>query len=171
MLVFQYGSNCLENEINSPERLCGDAKFVAIAEAKDFELAFDVQSINRGCAASDIVTRPGSTVWGVLYDVPDYLIGRKTAEAKDRKSFDAIEGEGKNYARKTLTVQRADGVTVSALTYTVKRPEAGLKTNLTYVRLIVAGLREHKVEEGYIAKVKTIASTNNQEIAFEVAKL
>ena len=44
VLVFQYGSNCLESEINSKERLCGDAKFTAIAQTvEDFELAFDVQ--------------------------------------------------------------------------------------------------------------------------------
>jgi hypothetical protein len=44
-LVFQYGSNCSESEINSGERLRGDAKFVDITETvEDFEIAFDVQS-------------------------------------------------------------------------------------------------------------------------------
>ncbi|MGA2299947.1 MAG: gamma-glutamylcyclotransferase family protein [Candidatus Acidiferrum sp.] len=81
-LVFQYGSNCLGSEINSNNRLCGDAQFLDIAETvEDFELAFDVQSAGRGCAASDIVRRPGGKVWGVLYEVPDYLIGCKIAKA------------------------------------------------------------------------------------------
>lgn len=41
-LVFQYGSNCSEREMNSQERLRGEAKFVDIAETtEDFELAFD----------------------------------------------------------------------------------------------------------------------------------
>ena len=31
-LVFQYGSNCLDSQINSTDRLCGDAKFIGIAE-------------------------------------------------------------------------------------------------------------------------------------------
>ena len=77
-LVFQYGSNCLDSEINSKDRLRGEAKFVDIAETvEDFELAFDVQSTKRGCAASDIVRKNGGKVWGVLYEVPDYLIDRE----------------------------------------------------------------------------------------------
>jgi len=34
-LVFQYGSNCLESQINGKDRLCGDAKFVGTAETVD----------------------------------------------------------------------------------------------------------------------------------------
>jgi hypothetical protein len=52
-LVFQYGSNCSESEMNSEARLCSDARFIDIAETvEDYELAFDVQSTGRGCAAS-----------------------------------------------------------------------------------------------------------------------
>ena len=88
-LVFQYGSNCLDSEINSKNRLRGDAKFAGIAETvQKFELAFDVYSEKRSCAASDIVKKLGGKVWGVLYVVPDCLIARETAKACGRKSFD-----------------------------------------------------------------------------------
>src|SRR5690348_12595760 len=97
MLVFQYGSNCLEAEINGLKRLCGDAKFVDTARADNFELAFDVMSRNRSCAAADIVPKPGGIVWGVLYEIPDELIYRHTAKLRGRKALDAIEGEGINY--------------------------------------------------------------------------
>jgi cation transport regulator ChaC len=172
-LVFQYGSNCLESEINGESRLRGDAKFLDIAEtAEDFELAFDVQSDLRGCAASDIVRKPGGKVWGVLYNVPDYLVDRQTAQAGGgRKSFDKIEGEGTNYKRETITVRRPSGQIVSALTYTVRYPKPGLKTNIAYVRHIVHGLREHGVSDEYIARVKAIAKANNPEIADEVEML
>jgi cation transport regulator ChaC len=171
-LVFQYGSNSLDSEINSKERLCGDAHFVDIAETvEDFELAFDVYSTGRDCAASDIVRKPGSKVWGVLYQVPDRLIARDTAKTCKRKSFDAIEGEGTNYKRETIKVRRPNGETVLALTYTVKCPKPGLRTNIDYVRYIVSGLREHKIAEKYIAEVKAIASANNPDIAADVAKL
>ena len=170
MLVFQYGSNCSESEMNSRERLRGDAKFVGIAETvEEFELAFDVQSTKRRCAASDIVRKAGGKVWGVLYEVPDYLITRETAKACDRISFDGIEG--KNYKRETIKVCRSDGEVLSALTYTVRCPTPGLKTNIDYVRHIVQGLREHGVSDEYIAKVKAIASANNQNISAEVEKL
>ena len=171
-LVFQYGSNCSEREINGRDRLRGDAKFVGIAETvEDFEIAFDVDSTNRGCAASDIVRKPGGKVCGVLYEIPDYLIRRSSAQAHGRKSLDAIEGEGTNYKRDMIQVRRPDGQIIEAFTYTVISPKPGLKTSVNYVRLIVHGLREHKISDEYIAKVKAIAAVNNPEIAAEVEKL
>ena len=73
-----------------------------------------MQSTKRGCAAADIVRKHGGKVWGVLYDVPDYLINRETAKARGRRSFDEIEGEGKNYNRETIKVRRQNGNIVSA---------------------------------------------------------
>jgi hypothetical protein len=171
-LVFQCGSNCSESEMNSKTRLRGDARFVDIAETvEEFELALDVQSAGRGCAASDIVRKAGGKVWGVLYEVPDYLIHRETAEARKRKSFDQIEGEGTNYKRETIQVRRKNGDIASALTYTVRNPKTGLKTNIDYVGHIVRGLRDHKAPDEYIAKVKAIAVANNPGIAGEVQDL
>jgi hypothetical protein len=44
-IVFRYGSNSLNSEIDSALRLCGDAQFLEIAETlEEFELAFDVWS-------------------------------------------------------------------------------------------------------------------------------
>jgi hypothetical protein len=171
-LVFQYGSNCSEMQINGNDRLRGDAKFVGIAEtAEDFELAFDVYSTGRGCAASDIVRKPGGKVWGVQYEVPDHLISRDTARAVARRSFDALEGEGTNYKREAIQVCRQDGQVLTAITYTVRAPQAGLRTNSEYVRHIVTGLREHAIPEEYVAKVKAIASANNPDIAAVVNDL
>lgn len=171
-LVFQYGSNCSESEINSPLRLRDDAEFEGIAETiEDFELAFDVYSTKRGCAASDIVRRPGGKAWGVLYNIPDNLIRRDTAPP-GRKSLDAIEGQCTNYKRETIKVRRhPEGDIVEALTYTVKDPQPGLRTNLAYVRLIICGLRDHNVPNEYIAKVKAIAKANNPGISAEVERL
>lgn len=107
----------------------------------------------------------------MLYDVPDYLIYRHTAKAQKRKSFDQIEGEGTNYRRETIHVRRQNGDIVAALTYTVTNPKPGLKTNIDYVGHIVRGLRDHKVPDEYIAKVKTIAAENNPSIANEVEGL
>ena len=172
-LVFQYGSNCSESEINGQGRLRGDARFVGIAETvDDFELAFDVQSTKRYCAAADIVRGTGSKVWGVLYEVPDYLIGRETAKAYGRKSLDAIEGEGRIYRREPIFVRRLDGEVVPALTYTVINPQPGLKTNINYVRHIVCGLRAHEgIPSEYIDKVKAIAAANNPDIAADLEYL
>ncbi|MGH9342363.1 MAG: gamma-glutamylcyclotransferase, partial [Terriglobia bacterium] len=112
---------------------------------EDFELAFDVWSCKRGCAASDIVRKLGGKVWGALYEVPDYLIARETAKARRRKSLDAIEGAGTNYKRETIKVRRPNGAIVPTLTYIVTSPKPGLKTNIDYVRHIVTGLRERSL--------------------------
>jgi len=171
-LVFQYGSNCSESQINGKDRLCGDARFVGKAETvDDFRLDFNVWSKNRNCAASDIVISSGSKVWGVLYDVPDYLIGRDSARDQHRRSLDAIEGEETNYKRESIAVRREDQQVVQALTYRVINPKAGLRTDLEYVGFIVAGLREHGVPEVYISQVKRIAETNNPDIAGPLANL
>ena len=70
-----------------------------------------------------------------------------------------------------IEVRRPNGETVTALTYTVKSPQANLKTNLAYVAHIVAGLREHGVNEEYIVAVKAIAIANNPEIKAGVRAL
>jgi hypothetical protein len=146
VLVFQYGSNCFDSEINGKNRLRGEAKFIDIAETvEDFELGFDVWSCKRGCAASDIVRKLGGKVWGVLYEVPDYPIARETAKAHRRRSLDAIEGEGTNYTREKIKVRRPNGEIVVTLTYTVITPKCGLKTNVDYVCHIVSGLRERSL--------------------------
>lgn len=171
-LVFQYGSNCSESQIHGKDRLCGDAMFIDIAETvDDFRLAFDVWSTGRYCAASDIVDSPGSKVWGVLYEVPDFLLERKSAAAQNRKSLDAIEGEGTNYKRETIAVRQNSGPIVKALTYRVRNPKPNLQTSLEYVEHIIEGLRERGVREAYINQVKKAAATNNPAIATQVQEL
>jgi len=171
-LVFQYGSNCSEDQMNGDKRLRGDAKFLCIAETvDDFQLRFNVWSNRRECAAADIVTWPGSKVWGVLYEVPDYLIDRTTAAPYKRKSLDAIEGEGTNYARQPISVKSPEGQVHRAITYCVINPRPGLKTSIEYVRHIIGGLREHEVSEEYLAQVKSIASANNPAIASQIQSL
>lgn len=89
----------------------------------------------------------------------------------DANSLDAIEGEGINYERKNIEIQKPDGQIVTALTYTVINPQAGLTTNIDYVRYIIVGLRERSIPDAYIEKVKGIARANNPRIAEEVDRL
>ena len=172
-IVFQFGSNCSTSEINSAKRLDGAAVPIGIAETvDDYELAFDVWSKGRNCAASDIVATPGSKVWGVLYEIPDNRIRRDTTP-HGTKSLDEIEGEGRNYERRSICVRRPDNGVIEAITYTV-RPASlrnNIQTSLDYVRLIVQGLRENGVSAGYIGRVKTIATKNNPSIAKEISEL
>lgn len=107
----------------------------------------------------------------MLYEVPDFLVERKTAAEHNRKSLDEIEGEGTNYAWHSIAVRSETGQILTAVTYRVINPRPDLKTSLEYVRLVVSGLRERGVVEEYVAKVKAIASANNPTIASQVEQL
>jgi len=172
-IVFQYGSNCLESEINSDKRLKGRASFIDIAESiEHYKLNFNVYSQNRKCAAADIVrTDENKTVWGVLYNIPDQLLSRETAST-NTKSFDAIEGEDKNYRRHWLLIRRPNGEISTALTYVAIRPKKRVKrTSLEYVKLIIEGLREHNIPDDYIDEVKDVVKTHSPRLAKKIINL
>jgi hypothetical protein len=105
VLLFQYGSNCDEGQINGKNRLRGDAHFISIAQTvDDFKLVFDAWAKGRRCAAADIVLAPANKVWGVLYEIPHYLLRRETAYKRDGRAMDDIEAEGKVYKRESISV-------------------------------------------------------------------
>jgi cation transport regulator ChaC len=165
-LVFQYGSNMSVARLNHADRLAGDAKVVGIATTiEPFELAFTVWSKTNACAAADIITgKAGRSIYGVVYDIPDFLLSRESARKHNRKSLDSIEGEGTNYVSKTIDLSKADGAKLTAITYVVKDPSAGLKTSLAYVQHIFDGLEEHNMPEDYRQYVVSRVIENNPEL-------
>jgi hypothetical protein len=169
-LVFQYGSNTLSARLNSPERLCGDAKDLGLVRTEEnFELHFNVWSRGNNCAAADLKRGSGRPIWGVLYDVPDGLIARDTAG--NRKSMDAIEGS--KYRRGPISVLRENGTRIEdlVLTYTVINPKSGLRTSLTYAAHIIRGLRGHAAPNDYLNYVKDRVVANNPQLAAEIEDL
>jgi hypothetical protein len=171
-LVFQYGSNADPNRLNSHDRLRGDARSVGTAYTEDsFQLDFTVWSDRNNCAAADIVPGGGRTIWGVLYEVPDFLIRRDTAG--DRRSLDAIEGEGTNYERVPIRLRRPDATRIEqeVITYIVINRRFGLQTSLEYVRHIIVGLRAHNVPGEYVEYVKERVTTSNPTLTGEIAGL
>jgi hypothetical protein len=169
-LVFQYGSNTSSTRLNSNERLRGDARDLGlVCMEAPFELDFDVWSTGNACATADILEGRGRPIWGVLYEVPDYLIQRGTAG--ERKSLDAIEG--RHYGRRPIRVQRPDGTRVAGeiITYTVVNPEPGRRTSIEYASHIIAGLREHGAPDEYLAYVKARVIANNPDLAVQIGCL
>jgi hypothetical protein len=169
-LVFQYGSNTHFDRLNANDRLRGDARPVGVACTKDsFELDFDVWSKGNKCAAADLMPGLGRKIWGVLYEIPDYLIHRETSGK--RKSLDAIEGEGINYTRREIALTKLDGESIKAMTYVVRNRISGHKTSLEYASHIVIGLREHNVPSEYIDYVKERIVANNPSLKDSVEAL
>jgi len=166
-LVFQYGSNTSSTRLNSAERLCADARDLGlVCTEAPFELDFDVWSTGNACAGADIREGRGRPIWGVLYEVPDYLIRRETAG--ERRSLDAIEG--RQYGRRPIRVRRPDGTPVAGeiIPYTVLNPEPGLRTSIEYASHIIAGLREHGAPDEYLAYVKERVIANNPDLAAQM---
>ena len=165
-IVFQYGSNMSVRRFNSEDRLAGDAKPIGVASTVEpYELAFTVWSRRGQCAAADIFPNGASrSIYGVLYDIPDFLLSRDTARARGRKSLDAIEGAGGNYVRKEIDVVTPDEENRTALTYVVKNRRTNLKTSLAYVRHILCGLKEQGLPEDYFQYVLSRVIENNSEL-------
>lgn len=165
-LVFQYGSNMSSLRLNSKERLVGDAKHFAIAKTVElFELAFMVLSKNNKCAATNILPcKGGRNIYGVVYEIPDFLLSRESAKKQNRKSLDCIEGEGTNYIRTTIQLMKADGTELTAITYVAKAPMTGLKTSRGYVQYILDGLKEHEIPNEYRQYVASRIIKNNPEL-------
>ncbi len=171
-LVFQYGSNTSCKRLNSEDRLKGDACRVGIAYTEeDHELEFDIWSKKNNCAAADINPGSGRKIWGVLYEIPEYLIFRETSG--DRKSLDQIEGENKNYKRVTISLLNPNGSKIQKkiITYIGKNRRKGIKTSWEYVCHIIDGLHGNNVPIEYIDYVKSQIIDNNPDLKTRVEAL
>lgn len=171
--VFQYGSNMCSARLNSVDRLAGDAKVFCVAKTVDlFDLAFSVWSRTNECAAADIVpSLVGQNIFGVIYEIPDFLISRDSAKASRRKSMDEIEGEGTNYIRQIIELEKMDGSRVKAMTYIVKDRKHGIKTSIEYAQHILDGMNENKLPEEYKRYVVSQVIANNSELAQKLGKI
>lgn len=162
MLVFQYGSNCDSNRLNSPKRLRGFAHDLGKAQTMDdWKIAFDVYSHRNRCAAGDLVPAPGAgKAWGVLYEVPAELVRGMRVDGP--KTLEQIEGN--KYEEKAIRVENSAGTEVDAITFVVKPAEQriGLWTSAEYVGHIVKGLRQHEVPTEYVMRVIEIALETNR---------
>ncbi len=150
-LVFQYGSNMSIARLNDERRLVGDAKLHGVVKTvSHFDFGFTVLSKTNNCAAADIVPSDnGRTIYGVLYDIPDWLVLRDDAIKHNRKSLDAIEGEGQNYIRQNIELVDENGLSLTAITYLVRERKSGLKTSLDYVEHIFCGLSQRGFPKEY----------------------
>jgi len=154
--VFQYGSNMSSSRINSPIRLHGDARFVCLAFTADlYDFEFTVFSKSNDCAAANIHPNPtGRQIWGVVYEIPDNLIKRETAG--NRKSLDAIEGEGSTYERVYILLRKQADVDfpMPVITYVALKRINDIRTSAEYAGHIIRGAMEHNLPSDYISYIK-----------------
>lgn len=155
-LIFQYGSNCSTERLNSPKRLDGAAEPRGRAQTvSEYEIAFDVWSDGNRCATADLIPahETGLHAWGVLYETSEQGLKRL------RKV------EGPHYEKKAIHIRNRAGEEMEATTFFVKCTERqeGLWTSAEYVRYIVRGLRDREIPEEYTQHVLDVAIRTNEK--------
>jgi gamma-glutamylcyclotransferase len=142
---FAYGSNMAPAVM---ARLCPGHRYLGVARLDGYRLAFTRRSVRTGTGVADIVKAPGSTVWGVLYE-----IGQDDLEALDRK-----EGHGWAYVREQFSVRLETGAEQHAVAYTVRSKEpAAVPSSQAYISALVAAARERGLPASYIRRLEAIA--------------
>jgi gamma-glutamylcyclotransferase len=167
--LFQYGSNMSTERLNDSCRLRGDARAVGKAITEEvFQLTFDLWSekAEPPCASADIINGAGRKIWGIVYEIPDYLIKKEDAAPRNRKSMDQIEGQ--NYERRIIKLRWPDGhpVTDAVITY-VGRPsrrKKKIRTTFNYVEHILRGMREHHIPNEYVDYVRSVVLESNPDL-------
>ena len=77
-----------EFPLNKEDRLRGDARDLGLVRTvQSFQFDFDGVSKD-GHAIANIRDGAGCPIWGVLYEVPEFLIVRETVASHGRKSLD-----------------------------------------------------------------------------------
>jgi gamma-glutamylcyclotransferase len=127
---------------------CPEFRALGPAELPDHRLAFLRRSIRWQAGVVDILPDPGSSVWGVVYELPVGL-----------GELDAKEAEGVAYRRREVEVLM-DGSPLAAMAYQlIEREPMEVAPRREYVDLLVAGAREHRLPADYVAALAGILAS------------
>jgi len=141
---FAYGSNMLTEWLRSR---CETAEFVGIAKVVGFSVQFDKRSKLDGSGKATLV-RSNCDAFGVVFEI----------ENSDLPELDRHEGKGRGYYRDDcFRVSLAGRHTIYTKAYLAEEPEANLRPYDWYIALVIAGAREHNLDQDYVAQFREIA--------------
>lgn len=159
LLYFAYGSN-----MSTPRLLSRTPSStpVCMAELSCHQLAFHKRS-HDGSGKCDIVCtgRLQDTVIGIVFEL----------HPVEKRDLDEVEGLGKGYAEKTVSVTGLDGMIYSALTYYATDIVHGLKPYHWYKEHVVRGAREHSMPVDYISAIESTESTRDPDLQRHASEL
>jgi gamma-glutamylcyclotransferase len=141
-LLFAYGSNMASSEM---EAWCPEHRFLGPARLDGFKVELRRRSIRWRGGAADIVSVPGGSVWGALYEVADGELNR----------LDQKEGEG--FAYRQVEVELADGRRAIAYEVIDKEPRQ-VPCAPEYAELVLAGARERGLPEEWVRELAGITA-------------
>jgi len=141
---FGYGSNLNMEFLRG---YCPGAQFVMKAHLPNYEVQFRFWSERRQGGISTIIERPGGLVHGVIYDVPE----------DELLELDVLESVPQGlYRRETFLVLGEDGEWHEADLYRVAEPKGPFTPSKSYVELMLAGAKAHRLAPEYVKKIEEI---------------
>ncbi len=143
-LYFAYGSNMLTARLKSR---CDSASAVGNAYANNRMIQFSKLSCD-GSGKATLRPAQGKRTPGVLFEIQDM----------ERDALDCAEGFPNGYDRcDAFPVHRPDGQMAAAVTYLARSPEQGLSVFDWYLALVIAGAREHCLDDEYVEVLRKVA--------------
>jgi len=141
---FAYGSNMDELEMGAH---CPSAVCLGAARLDEHRLAFLRRSARTGTGVADVVSDPGATVWGAVWE-----IGEEDLVALDRK-----EGEGLAYARReTLVTLLSAGTTMRVHIYAViSKTGYEVTPSREYLTRMITAAEAHGLPADYLAALRS----------------
>ncbi len=144
MYHFGYGSNL---NLEFLRGYCPGAQFVMRAYLPNYEVQFRFWSERRKGGISTIIDKPGGLVHGVIYEVPD----------DELLELDVLESVPQGlYRRETFLVLGEDGKWHEADLYRVAEPKGPFTPSKSYVELMLAGAKAHRLAPEYVKKMEEI---------------
>jgi len=144
---FAYGSNM---KLEWMEERCPDSRPLRIATLHDYLLSFRYPSTSwPGGGACDIISRKGSLVWGVLFEVSE----------ADLQALDDYEDVAQGGYRRLPVAVNSEGFLHNAISYEVveKLPQ-NLRPTEGYLDLVIAGAEQNGLPRGYIESIRQLAA-------------
>jgi len=147
LVYFAYGSNMLQERLR---QRCPSARSTAVARLDGWTLSLHKRSKDgSGKATITPSGEPNATVFGVLYEM----------ENSDLEPLDRAEGYRSGYNRTLVKVAIvSSGETVTAITYLADESasDPSLCPYDWYLKLIVAGAKEHALPGAYVEQLSGI---------------
>ncbi len=118
------------------------------ARLNGYQLRFHKHSQTDGTAKCDayMTGDAGDWVEGVVYEF----------DLSDKASLDRVEGTGRGYETKLITVSNLQGQQLEAYTYIATDINSSLKPYDWYKQHVLAGARENDLPEDYISRIAAI---------------
>ncbi len=142
---FGYGSNMdrgtfLGRRGMRPRAACA-------AQLRGFSLCFDLPVGPGERGVANLRPDPEGLVWGVLWQI----------SIADSERLDRTEGVHRGYYRRVaVEVETAEGSRHVAFTYGSAHGRPGRKPSARYLGLLLAGARDHRLPEPYVASLRAL---------------